>query len=464
MAMEVSCGHCHERLMIDTSSAVVACPHCGVHLLAPDPDVDTRSIPELETTDIHDESSELNGQPTMIANGNYGAPLSAEITIGPMIKEDKPDFSWLSERATPQPTVPPARSVPVAFDTSANIGIQTDSEFSNSQEAASDEPQLANLHFDHGAEGETEGEDDLPDPFGIEHLNAPKPAPELVAETQVPIHNTPTSLPPAKSPVFSDVPASTRVSTFEKNETHSRLTFLTMLLIVVGSYASLLTIYAIYTILFGRAHQLESLPDLKTVQQRGGRAAVPAPENDLPPGHQLRLGQSQRYGEIQVTPIKVTRGPLVFTHYTGDATRERSPSEPVLKMWLKFENVSSGKAITPIDNTLMYFRRGLDKVVSYNVIFPESERKNKKAQFFYNFDRIAADSEWLIVGQNANRVLAPHESFETFVPSEENINGLSGNFVWRVHIRKGYGPKTGNGVTTLIDIHFNSDDIKPDPV
>ena len=101
-------------------------------------------------------------------------------------------------------------------------------------------------------------------------------------------------------------------------------------------------------------------------------------------------------------------------------------------------------------------------MISYNVIFREADRKQRKAQFYYLFDRMAADSEWLMVGQHTNDELAPAQSFETFVPSEENTEGLTGDVVWRVHFRKGYGPETGNGVTTLIDVLFNSDDIKSD--
>ena len=35
MAMEVSCGQCQGRLLIETPGVVVACPHCGVHLSVP---------------------------------------------------------------------------------------------------------------------------------------------------------------------------------------------------------------------------------------------------------------------------------------------------------------------------------------------------------------------------------------------------------------------------------------------
>ena len=290
--------------------------------------------------------------------------------------------------------------------------------------------------------------------------NSAVPAPGE-AGSQVP-EPTPTTV----VPVFPEGSVPDRPATLSRSKVDSRHSGLTLLLLVVSTYASLLTLYLAYKILFERTHQLESLPDLKTVQQRGGRAAVPKPENTLPPGHVLKLGQTGRYGDIRVTPLRVTKGPLAFSHYSGDATRERAPSDPVLKLWLKFENVSETKTITPMDTTLMYFNRGIGhgEIASYNVIFPDTDLRKNKLPYYYHFDRIAADSEWSIVGQNANRALAPHETFETFVPSQENIEGLTGDLVWRIHIRKGHGPKTGNGVTTLIDVHFHCDDIQPAPV
>ena len=233
--------------------------------------------------------------------------------------------------------------------------------------------------------------------------------------------------------------------------------------IVLGTYASLLTIYLIYLIVFANTHQLESLPDLKTVQQEGGRAAVPRPENELPDGHTLRLGQSQRYGDIRVTPQRVTRGSIEFVHFTGNTNQERLPSGPVLKLWLKFENESDQQSIVPIDPTLMFFRRVLkERVASFNAIFRDIDRKDRSAKVYYPFDRLAIDSEWRIVDQPTNEALAPHEALETFVPSEENIDDLSGEVVWRVHFRKGYGRKSGNGVTTLIDVRFHTNQIQPD--
>ena len=50
MVMEVCCGQCNARLLVDTPGVVVACPHCGVHLSVPLPDDDSKAAGELPTT------------------------------------------------------------------------------------------------------------------------------------------------------------------------------------------------------------------------------------------------------------------------------------------------------------------------------------------------------------------------------------------------------------------------------
>jgi len=57
MSLEVACGSCQGRLVVETPGSVVACPHCGHHLTAPDfpiepgPDPDDGSTQQHETTE-----------------------------------------------------------------------------------------------------------------------------------------------------------------------------------------------------------------------------------------------------------------------------------------------------------------------------------------------------------------------------------------------------------------------------
>ena len=241
----------------------------------------------------------------------------------------------------------------------------------------------------------------------------------------------------------------------------SRQKFLIMLLLVVGSYASAITIVLIYLLAAGRTHQLESLPDLKPPMKKGEISATfYSPKNDLPSGHVLKLGQSQRFGNVRVTPIKVTRGLVKFEHYSGKSALEFSDTQPLLKLWLKFENVSRDQTFSPLD-ALLIFKRSTqnkgEKVFANNFLVAAENRKLIRS-IFHAYD-MPPHSEFAMIGQKLDTELPPGETWQTFVPSEEEAVELKGDLVWRVQIRKGYHPKSLRGVTTLIDVQFNSQDI-----
>ena len=67
---------------------------------------------------------------------------------------------------------------------------------------------------------------------------------------------------------------------------------------------------------------------------------------------------------------------------------------------------------------------------------------------------------WLIKDQHLDEELAPGQVLESFIPTvAEEIEALEGDLVWRVHFRKGYNRKSHRGVTTLIEVLFNSSEI-----
>ena len=68
-------------------------------------------------------------------------------------------------------------------------------------------------------------------------------------------------------------------------------------------------------------------------------------------------------------------------------------------------------------------------------------------------------SEFVMADQKLDEQVAPGKSWLTFIPSEEEAVQLNGDLVWRFHFRKGYHPRSFNGVTTLVDVEFSSQDI-----
>jgi hypothetical protein len=239
-------------------------------------------------------------------------------------------------------------------------------------------------------------------------------------------------------------------------------------LIYVGSYACAVTLTLIYILFLAgpSVHELESLPDLLPPVNKDGEVGlrVAPPDADVAPGHVLSLGESRRFGDVVVTPLRVTRGPLQFVHYNGQPTAVRRPdSAPVLKLWLKFENVSAKQTFAPLDGTLVFKRiyRDQGTTVATNNFFCEVSQRRPGGELHHVFD-MPVESEWKIAGLDLGKPLAPGESAELFIPGDEGVTEVSGNMVWRVQFRKGRHPASGNGVTTLIDVRFRSSDVVAD--
>ncbi len=235
--------------------------------------------------------------------------------------------------------------------------------------------------------------------------------------------------------------------------------------ILVASYASAVTIALIllwWSLSNVDPHRLESLPDLKPPKKNGGIALKLAPEDaKMPPGHTLKLGEEQRFGNVLVKPVQVIRGPLEFVHYS-DAKKTRPPTGPVLKLYLRFENVSDKQLIAPLDHDLLLTRHPDDKSLGKfraNTFVCQAEQKRRDGHRLLVYD-LPPTGDWDLKGQNVGRELKPGDSFSTYIASETgDIEKLKGELIWRVHFRKGYSPK-GYGVTTLIEVSFHSDEIK----
>lgn len=279
----------------------------------------------------------------------------------------------------------------------------------------------------------------------------------------------------ADSPAASDSTPSDAIASavsqsvgeYSAEAVEARQKHLTMLLLLVGSYASAVTMALIYLLTFGKTHPLESLPDVKVpVNKKSGDVALTyySPKNDLAPGHVLKLGQSQRFGSVKVTPVKVTRGAVTFEHGDQKGADVRRPTEPLLKLWLKFENVSTNQTFAPLDPLLMFKRKSSksfgNPVYANNFVGSTVDRKQGGA-LLYVYDH-PIYSEFVMTGQKLDQPLPPGESWLTFIPSEEEAIQLSGELVWRFHFRKGYHPRSFNGVTTLVDVEFSSQDITDD--
>lgn len=234
-----------------------------------------------------------------------------------------------------------------------------------------------------------------------------------------------------------------------------------LLLIVLASYASAVTIGFLWmwaTRDSAEPHELESLPDVAPLKPNEFRYA---PENAaMPRGHTLPLGDSEQYGHIEVEPLRITRGPVEFSHYASDE-ETRAPTEPVLKLWVRFTNRSDDQLIAPLDPVLLFTRTyqvETDTVLANQLVLPARSKSGASAAHVLDHP---VTSEWDLAGQQLGYRLKPGESMETYIPLDPRADiPPSQDLLWRVHFRKGYNDQTGHGVTTMIEVPFSSRDVR----
>lgn len=512
MAMEVSCGQCHGRLLVETLGVVVACPHCGTHLSIPAPAAELPppisdppaqpptpvppSAPEVEVPAPQnlepqagtrfDQFAETMSLAAGVATAGVSpvADTSASALEGPDEPVAPAQIGWHSapkihlsgevpaigaeaQNAAPvAPAIPEPNPVPVADAAVATEGA--DLQLSSSQQftlgTSSDATPATTPAplFDSGP----------PAPPGQPEFNiAPGPTTSPLtfggapAETSSELTFGGAASPSA--PTFGTAPAQATTAgdgiAYASRDLAAQEK-LKLMLIVVASYASAVTIVLVYLLFIARNNALESLPDIKPPSGKKGEFAwkyIP-PKSNVAPGHVLALGESRRFGNVKVTPLKVTRGIARFEHFSGQPGMDRIPTNPLLKLWVKFENVSRDQPFVPLDAYLLFTRDDGnlgDSVKANCFVGLESDRKQGKMPYTH-FDRLAVTSEFRIIGQNLDHVLNPGESMETFIPSEEAASTLDGDLVWRVQFRKGLNPSSLRGVNTLIDVRFSSKDIQ----
>jgi hypothetical protein len=232
------------------------------------------------------------------------------------------------------------------------------------------------------------------------------------------------------------------------------------------SYASAITLACLYLVyLLTQQSSTLDLPDLAPPAKSPHRTTtllyVPF-STTMPPAHRLALGESRQYGSIRVTPLRVTRGPLEFEFQDPAVGEERPPSRPVLKLHLRFENVSAEQVFSPLDRHLVFAKEPDDRHFGRfkaNNLLCAAESRLRPEQHVLVYD-LSPESQWTVRDENLDRELQPGDSIDSFIPTtEEGWDKLSGPLVWRVHLRKGYNPTSFRGVTTLIEILFHSADI-----
>ncbi|MBA3313885.1 MAG: hypothetical protein H0T47_11460 [Planctomycetaceae bacterium] len=398
MTHEVACGRCGGRLRVNVRSGEVLCPHCGAGLAVPDDPAALDAAATLETLDerVTDGGTSSVFDSAALRSGDVSIPVPSSIKA--------PDFT--------------------RWGKSDSSAIKTDELKTNPNASPAGSLFHAGEHAD-----------------PLSALGGKLK--ELPVQSAAPV--TPGR--PKDRPVEA-APAPTQLASKPAAGGISRGTFL-----AVTIYASAITAVCLglaYFLLTNRQHQLESLPDVVPPMNDDGtltRVLVP-PGAKLPSGHVLSLGESRRFGDLRVTPIKVTREPLEFVHFQSEEQREAAGD--VLKLWLKLENVGE-KSFAPLDENLLFYRTfdtaGGSRLKANNFVTTADRSTDDLIPIFDH----PIGSDWDLAGQNLGATLEPGASIDTYVPTETDVSDPSGPLVWRIHLRKGIAPN-GWGVTTLVEV------------
>lgn len=302
-----------------------------------------------------------------------------------------------------------------------------------------------------------------------------QPVTPVVPEPMAPAPVAAVPPPPAASPAASSTDVVGAAGPLFPETTYSGgRPVSAMMFKVAVSYASAMTLaclYLLYMVMTASytTSNLESLPDLAPPKEKKDKKTslhlVPI-DAPMPPKHTLKFNETVRYGSVNLTPLRVTRGPLEFVHYDPAAKQTKERTSPVLKLHLRFDNVSQDQDFPPLDRDLVFNRqpdrRNFGAFLANNFVCNLAEKK-KGGKYVLMYD-LAEGSSFDLKDEHLGRVLNPGESFETFVATtEEDIDTLSGQLLWRVHFRKGYNPVSLRGVTTIVEVVFDSDQIENEP-
>lgn len=210
----------------------------------------------------------------------------------------------------------------------------------------------------------------------------------------------------------------------------------------------------------GGTNATERIPDVEPAKdKKTGKLIyqVVKPDSLLAEHQTLELGQTKRFGNLEVTPSKVVVGEIAFTTLQGGSADLMAPPAKVMQLHLTFKNVSKDQSIAPLRSLAFRQSKGERGYVSNIFVCPFNKRG--RTILAYPLD----EQSLRVKGLDLDRELKPGESCELFIPTAfkgvDEMLEKNKDFVWRVQFRKGYDSKNF-GVTTLIEVKFSKDKVQ----
>ena len=210
-----------------------------------------------------------------------------------------------------------------------------------------------------------------------------------------------------------------------------------LLVMLLASYASAVTLGLLWVLFSGRKlHETASLSDDGTGYEasnsrdpgfRADRSRVVTKSAKIPEANRTTLGGTLKLGDLEVTPLSVTEGPVELER-TLTVRKTRKGGGHALKLRLRFRNISQSAIFAPLDEG--FIRERLRAA-------PESFVESNTGEPILTLYPLAVESEWSIVGQ-VIRELGPQQSFESLIVTEPDALGrVTPEMVWRVRLRIG---------------------------
>jgi hypothetical protein len=255
------------------------------------------------------------------------------------------------------------------------------------------------------------------------------------------------------------------------------------LLIILIPYSILMTIIAVVVYLNfylnqrTQPHPLEYLPDIDGEYSPPSRKKVesyerPAPEgkgSEIPPQLRLALGQTKRFGELEVTPLNVALHRIVILQ------RGKEPSKEVaLVLKLHLKNVSPDWAFHPTDPWFVQKWKpgapGFYPLTRKPYTYLEAGAKRFYGGPITWEEAVPGkgDPRQYIQEQHVDTELKPGEEMDTIVCTDpadgvqKQLKSYKGPLLWRVQLRRGREHYNGHdkAATCVIGVEFTDADVK----
>ena len=222
--------------------------------------------------------------------------------------------------------------------------------------------------------------------------------------------------------------------------------------LLLASYASAVTLGLLWVLWTGRrvrdfVAEPEPPPSSGAEQDpglRADRARRITPPPPIAAEHLTSLGRAVRIGMIEVTPLRITSGPVELGRVFN--SRQTKPGgKNTLKLLLSLKNISSELILAPLDEAFLRSRPRFDM---------ESYIETSQDGGTISLYPLALESEWSIVGQDF-REIRPAETFETLVVSAPDALGrITPEMTWRIRLR------TDINHTDDLGVRFHATDVQ----